>query len=91
MANGNRNSPGLSSCYGLSLDGAELVSGNEPLGGPGRKVTGVGWGSVTPGWKESGSGLLFSRIQVFPFWSLPFLIKDVFRSSRRGAVVNESD
>lgn len=39
MADGNRNSPGLSGCYGLGLDGAQLVSGDESLGSPGREVT----------------------------------------------------
>ena len=75
LANGNRNSPGLSSCYGLGLDGAQLVSGKEPLGSPGREVTG---GASFRG--DTGGSVVFSsgRVQV----SLSFFINDVFMFRR---------
>lgn len=62
LANGDRNSPGLSGCYGLCLDGTKLVSGHQPLGSPGRKVMGRSHGCLFTGlgsWPHASSSSCF--------------------------------
>lgn len=89
LANGNRNSPRISSCYGLSLDGTKLVSRNKPLGGPGWEVIGSSQGSLPR--ENWGWWVVYSsgRVHVFFLLSLPFLIKDVSIFKRSKILINK--
>lgn len=70
LANGNRNSPGLPSCYGLCLDGTKLVSRNKPLGSPGWEV--MESSQVSLPWENWEWWMVCSsgRLQVFFLLSL---------------------
>lgn len=78
LANGDRDSPGLSGCYGLCLDGTKLVPGHQPLGSPGRKVRGRSHRCLLQDW---GVGLLTPHhVEVLP--PSCSIFKDAFMSDR---------